>query len=71
MSEASSPHYGPGAYRGNAIPPLPAPPRKRERMGEELLPFGDYAGIDSYQQLCEDAEFVQHRDWEEPNFYLK
>ena len=50
MSEAGSSYYGPDAYRADAIPPLPAPPRKRERLGEDLLPFGDYAGIDPVQQ---------------------
>ncbi|MCE8001653.1 hypothetical protein [Billgrantia ethanolica] len=69
MKEASSSHYGPGAYRAGAIPALPAAPKKRERIGEELLPFGDYAGIDPYQQLCEDAEFVQHQDCQDKAFY--
>ncbi|MCE9661947.1 hypothetical protein LY622_00695 [Halomonas sp. M5N1S17] len=69
MNEAASPHYGPGAYRAGVIPSMPAPPKKRERIGEELLPFGDYAGIDPYQQLCEDAEFVQHQDRQDKAFY--
>ncbi|RCV86845.1 hypothetical protein [Billgrantia montanilacus] len=69
MKEAVSSHYGPGAYRVGAIPSMPAPPKKRERIGEELLPFGDYAGIDPYQQLCEDAEFVQHQDRQDKAFY--
>ncbi|NIC06539.1 hypothetical protein [Billgrantia bachuensis] len=69
MKEASSSHYGPGAYRASAIAAMPAAPKKRERIGEELLPFGDYAGIDPYQQLCEDAEFVQHQDRQDKAFY--
>jgi hypothetical protein len=69
MKEAVSFHYGTGAYRADAIPAMPAPLKKRERIGEELLPFGDYAGIDPYQQLCEDAEFVQHRDQQDKIFY--
>ena len=67
MSEASSSYYGPDAYRADAIPPLPAPPRKRERLGEDLLSFGDYAGIDPDQQ--EDAEFVQVEDRQDKRFY--
>src|SRR5690554_2733192 len=67
MSEASCSYYGPDAYRADAIPPLPAPPRKRERLGEDLLPFGDYAGIDPDQQ--EDAEFIQESDGENKRFY--
>ncbi|MDR5866836.1 hypothetical protein [Halomonas koreensis] len=38
-------------------------------MGEDLLPFGDYAGIDPHQQLCEDAELVQYQEAQDPNFY--
>lgn len=69
MKEVISSHYGPGAYSAGAIPSMPAPPKKRERIGEELLPFGNYAGIDPYQQLCEDAEFVQHQDRQNKQFY--
>ncbi|QTP54770.1 hypothetical protein HNO51_08810 [Billgrantia sulfidoxydans] len=69
MKEASSSHYDAGAYRAGAIPSMPASPKKRERIGEELLPFGDYASIDPYQQLCEDAEFVQHQDRQDKAFY--
>src|SRR5690554_5998116 len=67
MSEASSSYYGPDAYRADAIPPLPAPPRKRERLGEDLLPFGDYAGIDPDQQ--DNAELVQDADQQDKRFY--
>ncbi|MDR5866835.1 hypothetical protein [Halomonas koreensis] len=58
-----------GAYRAEAIPPLPASPKARELTGEDLLSFGDYAGIDPYQQLCEDAELVQYQETQDPNFY--
>ncbi|WP_019590087.1 MULTISPECIES: hypothetical protein [unclassified Thioalkalivibrio] len=61
--------YGPGAYRSNAIPPLPAPPRARDRFGETLLPFGDYAHIDPHQRVLEDAEFVQHQEQQDPEFH--
>ena len=67
MSEASFSYYGPDAYRADAIPPLPVPPRKRERLGEDLLPFGDYADIDPDQQ--EDAEFVQDADRQDKRFH--
>ncbi|WP_220250905.1 hypothetical protein [Billgrantia montanilacus] len=69
MREARSSHYGPGAYRVGAIPSMPTSPKKRERFGEDLLPFGNYAGIDPYQQLCEDAEFVQQQDRQDKAFY--
>ncbi|MGQ4877216.1 hypothetical protein ACOJCM_01415 [Billgrantia sp. LNSP4103-1] len=69
MKGENSCHYGADAYRAGSIPAMPVPPKKRERIGEELLPFGDYAGIDPYQQLCEDAEFVQHQDHQDKSFY--
>jgi len=70
MSETeASGDYGPGAYRSDAIPPLPEPPRKRDRFGEDLLPFGDYAHIDPHQRVVEDAELVQHEDRQDPEFY--
>jgi hypothetical protein len=61
--------YATSAYRAEAIPPLPAPPRARERTGEDLLPFGDYAGIEPYQQLCDDAELVKCQEQKDPEFY--
>ncbi|MBA2777279.1 hypothetical protein [Billgrantia kenyensis] len=69
MRGAGSFCYGPGAYRASAIAAMPAASKKRERIGEELLPFGDYADIDPYQQICEDAEFVQHQDRQDMAFY--
>ncbi|SDF70303.1 hypothetical protein SAMN05216571_101287 [Onishia taeanensis] len=65
--QASS--YETAPYRADAVPPLPAPQKARERVGEDLLPFGDYASINPYQQICDDAELVQHQENEEPNFY--
>lgn len=56
-------------YRAEAIPLLPASPKARERAGEDLLPFGDYAGIDPHQQLCDDAELVQYQETQDQNFY--
>lgn len=69
MRAVTSSNYSPTAYRADAISDMPEPPKKRERIGEELLPFGGYAGIDPYQQLCEDAEFVQHQDRQDKLFY--
>ncbi|MDN3557674.1 hypothetical protein [Halomonas maura] len=65
--QASS--YETAPYRADAIPPLPEPPKARKRRGEDLLPFGDYAGIDPHQQLCEDAELVQYQEQEDSAFY--
>ncbi|MCO7244767.1 hypothetical protein [Halomonas sp. Mc5H-6] len=69
MTETTSSHYGPNTYRGGAIPPLPKAPKERSRLGEDLLPFGDYAYIDPHQQVCADAELVQHMDQKDKQFY--
>ncbi|WP_275289098.1 hypothetical protein [Halomonas elongata] len=68
MSSDTAP-YETDAYRAAVIPSLPAPQKARERRGEDLLPFGDYAYINPYQQLCDDAELVQYQENEDPNFY--
>ncbi len=38
-------------------------------MGEDLLPFGDYADIDPHQQLSDDVELVQYQEKQDPDFY--
>ncbi|MFB9866366.1 hypothetical protein [Vreelandella sulfidaeris] len=69
MNKAASSTYTSGAYKSETIPPLPEAPKKRGRVGEELLPFGDYAYIDPYQQACADAELVQHMEQKDKQFY--
>ncbi|QPL48150.1 hypothetical protein IT895_11435 [Halomonas sp. A40-4] len=69
MTETTSSHYGPNTYCGGAIPPLPKAPKERSRLGEDLLPFGDYAYIDPHQQVCADAELVQHMEQKDEQFY--
>lgn len=69
MSKVTFSHYNFSAYRADAISAMPAPPKKRERIGEELLPFGDYADVDPYQRLYEDTELVQRQDSENNKFY--
>ncbi|MBZ5487746.1 hypothetical protein HW452_09430 [Halomonas aquamarina] len=68
MNKAAS-AYMSGAYTSETIPPLPEAPKKRGRVGEELLPFGNYAHIDPYQQVCADAELVQHMEEKDKQFY--
>ena len=53
-----------GAYQ---IPELPESPKKRERLGEDLQPVGDYAGIEPYYRVCEDAGAVKHQDQNDPD----
>ncbi|MFB9866365.1 hypothetical protein [Vreelandella sulfidaeris] len=69
MNKTVSSAYTSGVYKSETIPPLPEAPKKRERVGEELLPFGDYAYIDPYLQICADAELVQHMEQKDKQFY--
>nr|WP_297457112.1 hypothetical protein [uncultured Halomonas sp.] len=68
-----TPHYAHSAYRAEAIPPLPAPGPKhrRERSIDELQPFGDYAGVDPYTRVSDDAATVQEQDRQDAQFYEK
>ncbi|MBZ5487747.1 hypothetical protein HW452_09435 [Halomonas aquamarina] len=69
MNKAAFSAYMSGAYTSETIPPLPEAPKKRGRVGEELLPFGDYAHIDPAQQISADAELVQHIEQKDKHFY--
>ncbi|MDI9243999.1 hypothetical protein [Marinobacter sp. CHS3-4] len=54
-------------FREDQIPALPESPKKRDRLGEDLQPVGDYAGIEPYYRLCEDLGAVQHQDQTDPD----
>lgn len=54
-------------FHADGIPVLPEPTKKRERLGEDLQPMGDYAGINPYYRTCEDVEAIQHQDLEDPD----
>jgi len=54
-------------FRGDQMPNLPEPQAKRERLGEDLQPLGDYAGIEPYYRVCEDVGTVQHQDQNDPD----
>ncbi|MCS2608763.1 hypothetical protein [Halomonas dongshanensis] len=69
MSENASKSYSSTVYRADKIPKIPAPTKKRERIGEELLPYGNYAKINPHNKICEDAEFVQKRGVEDSSLY--
>ena len=63
MSENGQTHrQGKTGFRADQIPALPESPKKRERLGEDLQPVGDYAGIEPYYRVCEDVDAVQHQD---------
>ena len=56
-------------FQADSIPVLPEPPKKRERLGEDLQPVGDYAGINPYYRVCEDVETVEHQDQDDPDAF--
>jgi hypothetical protein len=62
------PPYADAAFRSNAIGPLPESPRKRTRIGEELQPVGDYAGVIPYLRTIDDVETLQDQDTTDPEF---
>lgn len=42
-------------------PLLPEPRNNRRRLGQDLQPVGDYAGIQPYYRVCEDVQAVHHQ----------
>jgi hypothetical protein len=68
MNNLTPPPYADAAFRSNAIDPLPESPRKRTRIGEELQPVGDYAGVIPYLRTIDDVETLQDQDTTDPEF---
>ena len=56
------------AFRASAIGPLPEAPTKRTRIGEELQPFGSYAGAVPYLGTIQDVEVLQDCEKSDPEF---
>ncbi|MDX1757916.1 MAG: hypothetical protein R3175_17820 [Marinobacter sp.] len=56
------------AFRAMSISPLPDSPRKRTRVGEELQPIGDYAGVIPYLRTIQDVEALQDHEKTDPDF---
>jgi len=54
-------------FRADKIRYLPESAKSRDRLGEDLQPVGDYAGINPYYRVCEDLEVVQHQYQNDPN----
>ena len=68
MSESGQTNSrGETGFRADQIPALPESPKKRERLGEDLQPVGDYADIEPYYRVCEDVSAVQHQDQDNPD----
>ncbi len=43
--------YGPAAYRGQALPPLPPPIRDKQGLFDTALKWGHYANLDSISEI--------------------
>ena len=54
-------------FRAEGVPYLPNSDSSRNRLGEDLQPVGDYAGIEPYYRVCEDAETIQYQDQNDPD----
>lgn len=53
----------------NQLPPTPEAVKNRQRLGQDLQPVGDYAGIEPYYRVCEDEGAVQHQDKSDPEVF--
>lgn len=60
--------YAPTAFNTEFTPPLPDS-NKRERAGEELQPWGDYASINPFEKIIHDVKDVQTNEKGNPEFY--
>nr|BBJ04585.1 hypothetical protein YBY_24340 [Marinobacter nauticus] len=63
--------YAPTAYRSDQAVGLPETRTKRERVGDELQPYGAYANLNPYYRIVEDVETVQLSERDDPEFYRK
>lgn len=61
--------YAQTAYRSNHPVQLPETRVKRERIGDELQPFGTYAGTNPYHRTVEDIDTVQSSERDDSEFY--
>ena len=61
--------YASTAYRSDQAVELPETRAKRERVGDELQPYGAYANLNPYHRTVEDIDTVQCSEIEDPEFY--
>ncbi|WP_432210117.1 hypothetical protein [Marinobacter alkaliphilus] len=61
--------YASTAYRSDQAVELPETRAKRERVGDELQPYGAYANLNPYHRTVEDIDTVQCSESEDPEFY--
>ena len=48
---------------------IPDATAKRERLGQDLQPIGDYVGIEPYYRVCEDVADLQCQDENDSDFF--
>jgi len=61
--------YASTAYRSDQAVELPETRAKRERVGDELQPYGAYANLNPYHRTVEDIDTVQSSERADPEFY--
>lgn len=61
--------YASTAYRSDQAVELPETRAKRERVGDELQPYGAYANLNPYHRTVEDIDTVQCSERDDPEFY--
>ena len=61
--------YASTAYRSDQAVELPETRAKRERVGDELQPYGAYANLNPYHRTVEDIDTVQSSERDDPEFY--
>src|SRR5690554_2815318 len=61
--------YASTAYRSDQAVELPETRAKRERVGDELQPYGAYANLNPYHRTVEDIDIVQSSERDDPEFY--
>ena len=60
--------FSDSAFRAKSAIVLPACPARRDRIGDELQPFGDYANANPYRRTVEDIEVLQEHEQIDPDF---
>lgn len=64
-AQGHSTSYGPGAYRGNALPDLPPPRQQQGGLFETPLRWWHYAGLDSPVEVESQLESEAHKTYEQ------
>ncbi|MBR9870868.1 MAG: hypothetical protein GYB26_07000 [Gammaproteobacteria bacterium] len=55
--------------RWGRIPPIPEAAKSRQRLGQDLQPVGDYAGVEPFYRVSEDSAQIQYQDQKDPEAF--